>query len=102
MALASFAHTPQRGEVVDYSIPLLVQYSTMVGKLGKPELDPWSFHLPLDAYVWLSILITLLLVPVVLVLLSWNSFSLLSQRCSCWSKDFFQLLRVLLQQGRIN
>ncbi|XP_063873384.1 glutamate receptor ionotropic, delta-2-like [Scylla paramamosain] len=98
MSLAAFAHTPFRGQVVDYSIPLLVQYSTIVGKLGQPELDPWSFHLPLDAYVWLSILITLLLVPVVMVLLSWSSSSLSTRRRSSWRRDVFQLLRVLLQQ----
>ena len=98
--MAALAYTPSRGEVVDFSMPLMVQYSKILGKLGQPELDPWSFHLPLEPYVWLSIIITLLLVSVVMVLLSLTSQASLTHNLSpCWTSDVFQLLRVLLQQG---
>ncbi|XP_045117655.1 glutamate receptor ionotropic, delta-2-like [Portunus trituberculatus] len=98
ISMVSFAYTSSRGQVVDYTTPLLVQYSVILGKLGQPELDPWSFHLPLEPYVWLSIVITLLLVSVVMLLLSSTSRPFLSKRSPCWASDVFQLLRVLLQQ----
>ena len=101
ISLAAVAYTPSRGQVLDYTTPILVQYSTILGKLGQPELDPWSFHLPLEPYVWLSIVITLLFVTVVMVLLTWTSYTPLTKRRPGWSSDVFQLVRVLLQQGKI-
>ncbi|XP_050703654.1 glutamate receptor ionotropic, delta-2-like [Eriocheir sinensis] len=95
---ASFAYMPSRADVVDYTIPLLVQYSIIIGKLGQPELDPWSFHLPLDIYVWLSIAVTLLVFPGFLSFLSYGSSRLKTAARSSWSNNFFQLIRILMQQ----
>lgn len=98
-ALAFFAYTPSRMKVVEYTIPLLIQYSAILGKLGKPELDPWGFHLPLDFYVWLGIVATLIVLPSVISCLSRGSRPQRNNPRHMWSRNFVQLLRILLQQG---
>lgn len=99
ISVALFAYMPSRADVVDYTIPLLIQYSTIVAKMGQPELDPWSFYLPLDFYVWLSLAMTLIVFPCIISFLSCRSRNHKKARQHFWSRNFFQLIRVLLQQG---
>lgn len=98
-SVAAFAYMPSRVDVVDYTIPMLIQYSIITGKLGQPELDPWSFHLPLDIYVWISIVGTLLAFPGFLSFLSCGSGHPKTEVRNSWSNNLFQLIRILMQQG---
>ncbi|KAK4311249.1 hypothetical protein Pmani_017226 [Petrolisthes manimaculis] len=68
-AIGPFAYTGSRAEVIDYAWPTTVQYLTILGGRGRPEIDPWGFVLPLATSVWVSILVALILVPSVMCVL---------------------------------
>ncbi|XP_071545443.1 glutamate receptor ionotropic, delta-2-like [Panulirus ornatus] len=95
-ALGPFGLTTSRTEVVDFTWPMTIQYSRILGGRGRPEVDPWGFLLPLSPLVWTAILTTLVLVPVVVVLISF-CFSISRAHCT-WMRDTFEMLRILLQQ----
>ncbi|KAG7153933.1 Glutamate receptor-like 67, partial [Homarus americanus] len=98
IALGPFGITESRTEVVDFTWPVMIQYSRIMGSRGLPEVDPWGFLLPLTPQVWTAILAVLLLLPVVIFLLS-SFFSFKAVNQHTWTKAIFDLIRILLQQG---
>ncbi|XP_071536189.1 glutamate receptor ionotropic, delta-2-like [Panulirus ornatus] len=60
IGLGPIVATAARAEVVDFTSPLSIISCRILGRQGRPEVDPWGFLLPLDPLVWLSILMALL------------------------------------------
>ncbi|KAK3875504.1 hypothetical protein Pcinc_019623 [Petrolisthes cinctipes] len=97
-AIGPFAYTASRAEVLDYAWPTIIQYLTILGGRGRPEIDPWGFVLPLATSVWVSILVALLLVPSVMCVLPY-CFPVNENVTRSWVMDIFTMVRVILQQG---
>ncbi|XP_071526999.1 probable glutamate receptor [Panulirus ornatus] len=98
VAFAPFGVTSTRAEVIDFTHPMLIQYWTMLGARGRPEVDPWGFLLPLTPLVWVAILTTLLLMPAVVEILS-TCLSFKDADYENWLSTTFAFLQVLLQQN---
>ncbi|XP_042233709.1 uncharacterized protein LOC121873896 [Homarus americanus] len=92
-----FSLSASRAEVVDFTWPVSISYSRIVAGLGRPELDPWGFLLPLAPLVWAFILASLLLLPAAMFILS-LCCSMKDTDQWLWVTDGFTLLRILLQQ----
>nr|XP_045593546.1 uncharacterized protein LOC123755110 [Procambarus clarkii] len=97
IAIGPFGLTESRTEVVDFTWPITIQYSVIIGARGQPVIDPWGFVVPLEPMVWVAILTTLLMVSVMMVLASLCS-SIRTDIVHTWEKDTFDLSRILLQQ----
>ncbi|XP_071535901.1 glutamate receptor 1-like isoform X2 [Panulirus ornatus] len=89
--------TATRSEAVDFAWPMWYDSSTMLAGLGKPEVDPWGFLLPLAPLVWVGILTALLVGPTA-VFLSSSCFSMKTSRWSSYLSNIYGFIRVLLQQ----
>ncbi|XP_069188806.1 glutamate receptor U1-like [Procambarus clarkii] len=100
IAIGPFGLTESRTEVVDFTWPITIQYSVIIGARGQPVIDPWGFVVPLEPMVWVAILTTLLMVSVMMVLASLCS-SIRTDIVHTWEKDTFDLSRILLQQDII-
>ncbi|XP_069168767.1 probable glutamate receptor isoform X1 [Procambarus clarkii] len=96
-AVGLFGMTESRTEVIDFTWPVTIQYSMIMGARGRPVVDPWGFVLPLEPLVWAAILTALLVLPVVMVLLA-SCSSVTTPKQYTWGKDIFDLTRILLQQ----
>ncbi|XP_071524208.1 uncharacterized protein [Panulirus ornatus] len=96
LGMGPFGLSAIRSEVVDFTIPILIDTVRVLAGRGRPEVDPWGFLLPFASLVWATILTTLILVP--------TAISLLSSRMTLNNKDsktidiFFGYLRIILQQ----
>ncbi|KAG7174135.1 Glutamate receptor ionotropic, kainate 4-like 11 [Homarus americanus] len=93
-----FSLSASRAEVLDFTWPVSITYSRILAGLGRPELDPWGFLLPLAPLVWAFILVSLLLLPAAMFILS-LCCSMKDTDQWVWVTDGFTLLRILLQQG---
>ncbi|XP_071545450.1 glutamate receptor ionotropic, kainate glr-3-like [Panulirus ornatus] len=100
IGVGPFGVSGTRAEVVDFTLPIMIEYSRMLGARGRPEVDPWGFLLPLAPLVWAAVLVASVVLPMIMTLLS--SYFVKNKRKENWSKDFFGFVRILLQQGRSN
>ncbi|XP_071523914.1 LOW QUALITY PROTEIN: glutamate receptor ionotropic, delta-2-like [Panulirus ornatus] len=99
-ATGPFIMTPSRAEVVDFSWRLWTSDLRLLGAIGRPEVDPWGFALPLAPIVWSAILAALLVVPTLLVLPS-HCLQLQVSREGKWLRNTFNFIRILLQQDML-
>ncbi|XP_042233761.1 glutamate receptor-like, partial [Homarus americanus] len=95
-----FSVSGTRAHVIDYTTPMLVEYSRMFGGRGLPLVDPWGFLLPLAPLVWAGILTALLVLPLMVFLLHYW-FSKMINGQDGWSKITFTFLRILFQQVKL-
>ncbi|XP_071540834.1 LOW QUALITY PROTEIN: probable glutamate receptor [Panulirus ornatus] len=70
LGLGPFSITASRAEVVDYVTPIVSDNLRILGGRGKPEVDPWSFVMPLAPLVWAAVLAALVVMLATAVLLS--------------------------------
>ncbi|KAK4310304.1 hypothetical protein Pmani_018123 [Petrolisthes manimaculis] len=101
VGLGPFGVTSVRAEVVDYTVPLVVDYARILGGRGSQEVDPWGFLLPLKITVWVSILISLLVVLICWQLLKFIMHINTPSHRITWNiifKEIFNLVRIMLQQ----
>ncbi|XP_071540571.1 glutamate receptor ionotropic, delta-2-like isoform X2 [Panulirus ornatus] len=99
MGASTFTLNAARAEVVDYLTMLVNDAVTIVGGLGRPEVDPWGFLLPLGPLVWTAILAALLVVPGMVLLLLF-CFPRKAPQRDTWKRDnIYSYFRILLQQG---
>ncbi|XP_069941764.1 probable glutamate receptor [Cherax quadricarinatus] len=85
-----------RGEVVDFTVPILFDYWRILGAGGDPEVNPWGFLFPLAPPVWTAILAALVVLAVAVVIMS--CFSHKSDGQNNLFDVIFDYLRILLQQ----
>ncbi|XP_069941776.1 glutamate receptor-like [Cherax quadricarinatus] len=97
-ALGPFSLSAARAEMVDFMWPITIQYSRILAGRGLPEVDPWGFLLPLDTLVWVTVLMTLLILLFFMFLVLWCLSHNNVNTHDNWKTDAFNLLRVLLQQ----
>ncbi|XP_069182971.1 probable glutamate receptor [Procambarus clarkii] len=97
IALGPFVVSYSRLEVVDFSWPLHVGVSKILGGRGRPVKDPWSFLFPLTPLVWVATLSSVLVLPLTVLLLS-SCFSLKMADAGVSLSKIFTYIRVLLQQ----
>nr|XP_045611861.1 glutamate receptor ionotropic, kainate glr-3-like [Procambarus clarkii] len=97
IALGPFVISYNRLELVDFSWPLHVGVSKILGKRGQPVKDPWSFLFPLTPLVWAATLTSVLVLPVTVCLLT-SSFSLKTAQVDLWLSKTLSYIRILLQQ----
>nr|AGJ51191.1 olfactory ionotropic receptor IR4 [Panulirus argus] len=60
MGVGPFSLTAVRAEMVDYMGLVVDDALKIIGGLGRPEVDPWGFLLPLGPLVWTAILAAVL------------------------------------------
>nr|XP_053636406.1 uncharacterized protein LOC128691600 [Cherax quadricarinatus] len=85
-----------RAEVVDFTVPMVIDYWRIVGVRGLPELNPWGFLFPLALLVWAAILGTLVVLAAAVFLVS--SCYIGSDVHNYWFHVTFGYVRILLQQ----
>ncbi|XP_071540830.1 uncharacterized protein [Panulirus ornatus] len=98
MGVGPFSLTAVRAEMVDYMMLFVDDALKIIGGLGRPEVDPWGFLLPLGPLVWTAILAALLLVPGMVLLLLFCSPRKAPQG-KRWQMETFLYFRILLHQG---
>ncbi|XP_053626541.1 probable glutamate receptor [Cherax quadricarinatus] len=86
-----------RAEVVDFTVPILIDYWRILGARGLPEVDPWSFLFPMSPTVWVAIIVALMVLAASLFLMS-SCFFLASDYKNKWLSRTFDYIRILLQQ----
>ncbi|XP_069190901.1 probable glutamate receptor [Procambarus clarkii] len=95
IGVGPFILSEDRAEVVDFTVPIFIDYWRILGARGRAEVDPWGFLYPLEPLVWAAILGALLVLPLTTFLMSsWSS----PGGHSTWLLVTFDCLRVLLQQ----
>ncbi|XP_064099485.1 uncharacterized protein LOC135210551 [Macrobrachium nipponense] len=77
--------------VMDYTVTLLVDYATIIARIGDVEVEVWGFVMPWGSSVWLSIFGTLLGILFVVTALSLAVGDFRNTK-------YFGYLRILLQQ----
>ncbi|XP_071540572.1 glutamate receptor 1-like [Panulirus ornatus] len=93
-----FSLSVVRAEMVDYMRLFVGDALKIIGGLGRPEVDPWGFLLPLGPLVWTAILAALLVVPGMVLLLLF-CFPRKAPQRDTWKRDnIFLYVRILLQQ----
>nr|XP_045624244.1 uncharacterized protein LOC123774158 [Procambarus clarkii] len=99
VAIASgpFILSEDRAEVVDFTVAIMLDYWRILAARGRPEVDPWSFLLPLTPQVWAAILGALLVLPLAVLLLS-SCLSLSTHGHEDWLLVPFDYVRMLVQQ----
>ncbi|XP_068250122.1 probable glutamate receptor [Palaemon carinicauda] len=55
-AIGPFNLIYARARVVDYTMPLMIDYGRIMARKGEAEIDPWGFFMPLSPTVWLGLL----------------------------------------------
>ncbi|XP_071533860.1 LOW QUALITY PROTEIN: glutamate receptor ionotropic, kainate 2-like [Panulirus ornatus] len=96
--LGPFDITAPRTEVVDFTRTMITQSVRILGARGRPEVDPWSFLLPLAPLVWAAILVMVLMLPAIVFLLSAWSGQRTTGSTSSSPNILFSYLRIALQQ----
>nr|XP_053641796.1 uncharacterized protein LOC128695320 [Cherax quadricarinatus] len=97
ISIGPFSQTATRTEAVDFAWPLWMDSSGIVAALGRPEVDPWGFVLPLRPLVWVAILTAMLVMPSVIYLYSSCVSTTIYERNS-WMSLTYGFIRILLQQ----
>ncbi|XP_071540849.1 probable glutamate receptor [Panulirus ornatus] len=98
IGVGPFSLSGVRAEVVDYMKVFVDDTIKIIGGLGRPEVDPWAFLMPLGPLVWTAILAALLVVPG-MVLLLLHSFPPNTPQKGDWQiENIFLYIRILLQQ----
>ncbi|XP_071540832.1 LOW QUALITY PROTEIN: probable glutamate receptor [Panulirus ornatus] len=98
IGVGPFSLSGVRAEMVDYMTLFVDDALKIIGGLGRPEVDPWGFLLPLGPLVWTAILAALLVVPGMVLLLLFCFPRKAPQRDTWQRNDTFLYLRILLQQ----
>ncbi|XP_071536191.1 LOW QUALITY PROTEIN: probable glutamate receptor [Panulirus ornatus] len=99
IGLGPFDITATRAADVDFTRPILTETGRILGGRGRPEVDPWAFLMPLAPLVWVAILTTLLVVPVIGFLFSLCSRRKTTNTSLRSSSIYIRYIRILLQQG---
>ncbi|XP_066984771.1 glutamate receptor ionotropic, kainate glr-3-like [Macrobrachium rosenbergii] len=94
MALGPLAITYERSRVIEYTVPIFVDYLRIQAKRGDTEVDPWSFVMPFNKEVWASLFGSLALV----ITASWFIKEIIFDYALSKSSAF-NYCSVLLQQG---
>nr|XP_045620069.1 probable glutamate receptor [Procambarus clarkii] len=97
ISIGPISVTATRAEAVDFAWPFWYDSSGILSGLGRPEIDPWGFLAPLAPMVWVVILVTMTVVPLV-ELLCWSGLALNPSMWGRWLPNTFEHLRILLQQ----
>ncbi|KAG7160344.1 Glutamate receptor-like 3 [Homarus americanus] len=102
IALGPFAQSEERRQAVDYTQSFFFDGRTIIAGKGRPEIDPWSFMLPLQPPVWVALLVGLVVAWLSLVVMGHNPKDS-SQLTSAshfmrTSHLLFQHLRIILRQ----
>ncbi|XP_069939228.1 uncharacterized protein [Cherax quadricarinatus] len=97
LAVGPFMLSGERSQVVDFTVPVMIDYWRIIGARGHPEVDPWGFVFPLAPLVWAFILAALIML-VAAVFLMYSSFSISTHRKGIWLQATFNYVRILLQQ----
>ncbi|KAG7160342.1 Glutamate receptor 2-like 1 [Homarus americanus] len=102
IALGPFAQSVERRQAVDYTQSFFFDGRTIIAGKGRPEIDPWSFMLPLQPPVWVALLVGLVVAWLSLVVMGHNPKGS-SQLTSAShfmraSHLLFQHLRIILRQ----
>nr|XP_053636697.1 probable glutamate receptor [Cherax quadricarinatus] len=86
-----------RTEVVDFTVPIMIDYYRIIGARGHPEVDPWGFVFPMAPLVWAAILATLMVLVAAVFLMSVSvAHKTVDQRNKL--HIVFDYVRILLQQ----
>ncbi|XP_069951462.1 probable glutamate receptor [Cherax quadricarinatus] len=98
IGLGPFGVTATRADIVDFTKELITETARIMGGRGLPEVNPWSFVLPLTLPVWAATLAALLLVLVTAFM-----FPLSGLKTSSNSQSFldvaFGYIGIFLQQA---
>ncbi|XP_069945066.1 uncharacterized protein [Cherax quadricarinatus] len=86
-----------RSEVVDFTVPIFIDYWRILASRGLPEVDPWGFLFPLAPLVWATIL-GMLVVLAAAVFLMYAFGSVRNGYQNYWVEVAFGYVRILLQQ----
>ncbi|XP_069171937.1 glutamate receptor U1-like [Procambarus clarkii] len=97
MAVGPFGVSGVRAEVVDFTKPILIDYSKILGARGRSEVNPWGFLFPLEPLVWAAIVAALVVLPAVAILMS-TCFPLNTNGHNYTFPATFAYLRLLLNQ----
>ncbi|XP_069940070.1 glutamate receptor U1-like isoform X2 [Cherax quadricarinatus] len=92
-----FSVERSRSKVVDFTVPILVDFWRILGVRGLPKVDPWGFLFPLSSLVWVAIMAALLLLAAAVFIMS-SSFHHKRVGHSNYLHLFFNFIRILLQQ----
>nr|XP_053636397.1 uncharacterized protein LOC128691588 [Cherax quadricarinatus] len=97
IAAGPFMIDTYRAEVVDFTVPIFIDYWKILGVRGLPEVDPWGFLFPLAPLVWAAILV-MLVVLAAAVFLMYAFGSVRNGYQNYWVEVAFGYIRILLQQ----
>ncbi|XP_069957608.1 probable glutamate receptor [Cherax quadricarinatus] len=86
-----------RAEVVDFTVPILIDYWRILAARGRPEVDPWGFLFPLAPLVWAAILAALMVLAATLFFMSSSACNMIHEQRN-WLQVTFGFVRILLQQ----
>ncbi|KAK4326017.1 hypothetical protein Pmani_003440 [Petrolisthes manimaculis] len=107
MGVGPFALISSRAEVIDYFQPIFVDYIRVMGGRGDLKVDTWGFLLPLEVYVWILIVASLVLLASVMLILPLCVKSETTETSEVFvgvggrSSGVDSLLRILLQQRKL-
>ncbi|XP_068228732.1 glutamate receptor ionotropic, kainate glr-3-like [Palaemon carinicauda] len=80
-------------EVIDYTVPMMIEIGRILSRRGKTEVDPWGYFMPLSPEVWLCLLSSLFLVMASSFLIS--AFDTSNSRSKYALENY---IRILLSQ----
>ncbi|XP_071540828.1 glutamate receptor 4-like [Panulirus ornatus] len=98
LGLGPFGVSATRAEVVDYVWAIISDSLRIMASRGIPEVDPWSFLVPLRPLVWGFVLVALTVVLAILLLMAVYSPSEIRSRGQRAWEDLFLYIRVTLRQ----
>ncbi|XP_071540827.1 glutamate receptor U1-like [Panulirus ornatus] len=98
IGLGPFGISATRAEVVDYVWAIISDSLRIMASRGIPEVDPWSFLVPLRPLVWGIVLVALMVVLAILLLMAaYSPGKIRSHSKRAW-EDLFLYVRVTLRQ----
>lgn len=90
--------SPSRATVVDFTAPVQVIAVRVLAGRGSFEIDPWGFLLALGPIVWAAVLVSSLLLPVTILLLSYVYFQGPVDK-NHWINTQLDIFGILVQEG---
>ncbi|XP_076044658.1 glutamate receptor ionotropic, delta-2-like isoform X2 [Oratosquilla oratoria] len=106
IALGPFGVSEPRSKAADYTVPILVDYYTLLVQKAQPEVNPFGFLLPFDPMVWVGIMISFAVVLALLPLVTWALRSNLPHQwtrrlsnATFYTNVVFENIRVFCQQN---